>query len=63
MLGFPFRLGNLRAGRNHHGDPNPETDRGKAGSPPQGARCRSVNTYTIYMCTYFVFHGDSLIWR
>jgi hypothetical protein len=26
-------------------------------------RCRSVNTYTIYMCTYFVFHCDSFIWR
>jgi hypothetical protein len=27
------------------------------------ARCRSVNTYIIYMCTYFVFHCDSFIWR
>ena len=25
-----------------------------------GRCCRSVNTYIIYMCTYFVFHGDSL---
>ena len=25
------------------------------------SRCRSVNMYTIYMCTYFVFHGDSFI--
>jgi hypothetical protein len=46
VLGIPFRLGNLRAertaqaaaGRNHHGDPNPEEDRGQAGSPPQDAR-------------------------
>jgi hypothetical protein len=26
-------------------------------------RCRSVNAYTIYMCTYFVFQCDSFIWR
>jgi hypothetical protein len=25
--------------------------------------CRSVNAYTIYMCTYFVLHCGSLIWR
>jgi hypothetical protein len=29
----------------------------------QEYRCRSVNTYTIYMCTYFVFQCDSFIWR
>jgi hypothetical protein len=28
-----------------------------------GGRCRSVNAYTQYMCTYFVLHCDSLIWR
>ena len=41
MLGFPFRLENLRAGRNHHSNPNPEADREKVDSPPQGARCHS----------------------
>ena len=38
MLEFPFRRGNHRAGRNHHGHPNSEADREKASSPPQGAR-------------------------
>jgi hypothetical protein len=29
----------------------------------QHYRCRSVNTYTIYMCTYCVFQCDSFIRR
>ena len=41
-----------------------EEEESQTASVVEGAgRCRSVNTYTIYMCTYFVFQCDSFIRR